>query len=348
MVAFRQRILFSIAALSLTIATAAADSSESKSDSKQPTVKSEHPVKTLGGMQYWGDLVWHHGWRIQRHVKTGHHRLLDPKNYRYKSGTLKECKLVLKQTSDEKKLGPMKGKAVILIHGILRSSKSFSKLSAKLNKEGFVVVGFDYPSAQVELNDQVEYLHSVIKSLEGIEEINFVVHSMGGLLVRTYLMKHKDQRDKRLKRFVMMGVPNKGAEMADLLKSNPLFKAVFGPAGQQLVTDPKTLIGKLPTPDFEFGVIAGGRGNDKGFNPLIPGDDDGTVAVQSTRLPGATDFILVSAMHSFLMWQADAMTATVEYLKTGKFRENEPARPISPDDESEKADSGAGDGRESD
>ena len=325
----RRRIFFVTIAFALTtVATATADSSRNKSaDSKQP-VKSERPVKTLGGMQYWGDLVWHHGWRIQRHVKSRQHRLLDPKNYRHKSGTLEECKGVLKQISLEKNLGPMKGKAVIMVHGILRSSKSFAKLSEKLHHEGFVAVEFDYPSAHVELAEQVEYLHSVIESLEGIQEINFVVHSMGGLLVRTYLMEHKGKRDKRIKRFVMIGVPNKGAKMADILQGNPLFKAVFGPAGQQLVTDPTTLIGKLPTPDFEFGVIAGGRGNIKGYNPLIPGDDDGTVAVHSTRLPGASDFILVSGMHSFLMWQADAMTATVRYLKTGKFRKDEPAHPI--------------------
>ena len=33
---------------------------------------------------------------------------------------------------------------------------------------------------------------------------------------------------------VMIGVPNLGAELADLLKQNFLFKTFYGPAGQQL------------------------------------------------------------------------------------------------------------------
>ena len=35
------------------------------------------PLPTLGGMQFWGDVTHRAGWRVQRHVVTGHHRLLD-------------------------------------------------------------------------------------------------------------------------------------------------------------------------------------------------------------------------------------------------------------------------------
>lgn len=313
------RRLFTVSLLAVTFSTGNADD---QLDSKQQKTT---PVKTFGGLQYWGDVCWHQGWRIQQHVKTGHFRLLDDSDHRHESGTLAECRTALSKIRKEKKFKPLKGKAVIMIHGIVRSSKSFGSMEKRLTKEGYLAVGFDYPSTQKPLPELAEYLHKVIESLEGVDEINFVVHSMGGLLVRTYLMKH---RDKRIRRMVMMGVPNKGAELADMLKGNPLFKLVMGPAGQQLVTDTSKLIGKLPTPKFEFGVIAGGRGNIRGYNPLIPGDDDGTVAVRSTRLPGATDFLLVSSLHSFLMANSVSMDSTVRYLKTGRFRANEPARPI--------------------
>ena len=36
------------------------------------------PIRTLGGRQFWADVDWFAGWRIQEHVWTGHHRLLDP------------------------------------------------------------------------------------------------------------------------------------------------------------------------------------------------------------------------------------------------------------------------------
>ena len=126
----------------------------------------------------------------------------------------------------------------------------------------------------------------------------------------------------------MLGVPNNGARMADLLKNNLLFKGVMGPAGQQLISEPAGFVKSLPVPDFPFGVIAGGRGTERGFNPLIPGDDDMTVSVASTRLPGAADFLLINTLHSFMMNNKQVIDATARFLKYGRFRANQPAQPI--------------------
>ncbi len=35
------------------------------------------PLPTMGGKQFWSDVRWRSGWRVQRHIWTGHHRLLD-------------------------------------------------------------------------------------------------------------------------------------------------------------------------------------------------------------------------------------------------------------------------------
>jgi pimeloyl-ACP methyl ester carboxylesterase len=281
-------------------------------------------MKTLGGMQFWGDVAHFHGWRIQHNVFFKQHRLLDPKNHRHASGTLEDCQKKLADIKKEKDLPPMKGHAVILIHGIIRSSKSFNKLAKELRQDGYTVIGFDYPSTQVEIAQSADYLHQTLESLEGVEKISFVVHSMGGLLVRCYL---KDHQDERIERMVMMGVPNHGANMADLLGNNLLFKMIFGPAGKQLGIN-GGFIDSLPTPEFEFGILAGARGKEKGFNFLIPGDDDGTVSVESTCLAGACDFATVPALHSFMMNHADAIAYTRHFLKTGQFRKDGEKRPI--------------------
>lgn len=286
-------------------------------------------MKTLGGMQFWGDVAYCHGWRIQHNIFFKQHRLLDPDNCRHAWGTLEDCQKKLEEIKKEKKLPKMSGHAVILIHGIVRSSKSFSKLAASLKKEGYTVVSFDYPSTQVEITQSAEYLHKLIQSLEGIEKISFVVHSMGGLVVRCYLQEHSDER---IERMVMMGVPNRGAELADILRNNMLFKVIFGPSGKQLGID-GGFIEKLPIPEFEFGVIAGARGKEKGYNPLVPGDDDGTVSLASTRLPGACDFTTVSSLHSFIVNDADAIAYTSHFLKTGKFRKVGDPQPIPREDE---------------
>ena len=149
-------------------------------------------------------------------------------------------------------------------------------------KDGHVHVPFEYPSTRVPLEQSAEYLHSVMESLTDVSKISFVVHSMGGLIVRRYLKQH---RDTRLHRMVMMGTPNNGAELADMLKGNFLFRTLYGPAGQELVTDSGGAIKSLPTPDFEFGIVAGGKGDASGYNRLLPGDNDGTVTVASA--PGS-------------------------------------------------------------
>ena len=280
-------------------------------------------AQTFGGMQFWGDVRFLRGYKIQRHVFTGHFRLLDKDNRRYQSGTLEDCLATLDQIRTVQNLKPDIGHAVIYLHGIGRTSRSMRPILDAMPIDGFVHIPFEYPSTRVPIAQSASYLHSLIESLTDVSKISFVVHSMGGLVVRRYL---KDHNDPRLHRLVMLGTPNSGAELADMLKRNMLFRAVYGPAGQELVTDPKGTIGSLPTPAFEFGIIAGGKGDEHGFNPLLPGDDDGTVTIASARLAGAADFLRIPKLHSFLMSDETAIAGVRCFLEHGRFSmEHEPA-----------------------
>jgi hypothetical protein len=127
---------------------------------------------------------------------------------------------------------------------------------------------------------------------------------------------------------VMLGVPNHGANLANILKNVSLFKAIYGPAGEQLCEGPDAYVSRLPTPDFPFAVIAGGKGTAAGYNPWIAGDDDGTVAVESTRLAGAADFLRVPALHTFMMRDPAVIAATRRFLETGALADNGVAQPI--------------------
>lgn len=293
----------------------------------------EPSMQTMGGRLFWGDVYFYRQWKIQQNVFTGHYRLLNGKDVRQASGTYEECRETLQKICEEQKLEPMSGKAVVLIHGIIRSSRSFDRMRKRLVEEGYQVFGFNYPSTRVPITDAARYLERALQSLEGIEEIDFVVHSMGGLVVRCYLMNCK-KPDPRIHRMVMLGVPNQGAGIADRVRGWPFYKVIYGPAGQQLVTDSEGLISKLPVPQFEFGILAGARGNPKGYNPLIPGDDDGTVELEHTKLPGAADFVTVAALHSFLMTHKAAIQYTVDFLKSGQFQPDGEPHPIPISEES--------------
>ena len=98
---------------------------------------------------------------------------------------------------------------------------------------------------------------------------------------------------------------------------------------KQLATGWEDLEPKLATPHFEFGILAGGKGDDRGYNPLIPGDDDAVVTVESTRLAGARDFRVLPVLHSFFM--NDKQSAGVDaagFSTHGHFESDDKRQPI--------------------
>ncbi|MBC8113769.1 MAG: alpha/beta fold hydrolase [Candidatus Saccharimonas sp.] len=299
--------------------------SVSLASSIRRTVEDEISMKTLGGGQFWGDVVFFHGWHIQQNVFTKHFRLLDEHDQRHAWGSLADCQARLKQIREEQKLPPMKGRGVVLIHGILRSAKCMSSMAETLGQAGFTTFQFNYPSTQVSIPEAAEYLHQTIESLEGIEELNIAAHSMGGLITRAYFAAHHDPRFRRV---VMVGTPNHGAELADLVHQNFLVRTAAGPGGRQLVTAREGLIPSLPAPKCEFAIIAGARHNPAGWNPFIPGDDDGTVTVESTRLVGAADFATVQTTHTALLRNRETLELTLRFLSEGCLCADRPARPI--------------------
>jgi hypothetical protein len=125
----------------------------------------------------------------------------------------------------------------------------------------------------------------------------------------------------------MIGTPNHGAERADSLTGTFPFDQLFGPAGGQLTTGPEGIAQQLPAKlPAEFGIIAGGTGDENGYSNSLPGDDDGTVTVASARLAGARDFALVRCRHTFLMDLPQVHFYTATFLRNGYFRS--PAREL--------------------
>jgi hypothetical protein len=287
---------------------------------------------TLGGKQYWGDELFFHQWRIQQNVLTGHYRLLDEKNVRQAWGTFGECKTALERIKIKRKLQPMKGKAVIVLHGICGTRSHMSSICQFLETNGgYEVFNVAYPTTQKEIAEHAKTLAQIIDNLDGIEELNFVGHSMGNLVIRHYLndldIAEKSRpagelpkKHPKFNRFVMLAPPNHGSGLAKYFADNLIYKSVTGDSGQQLGQDWAKIESHLGTPDFEFGIIAGGKGDEKGYNPIIAGDNDGVIGVETTKLDGAKEFVVIPAVHPFLQSNFLAMKYTLHFLKEGTFR----------------------------
>jgi len=282
------------------------------------------PMPTLGGHQFWADQLFFHQWRIQRNAGSGQCRLLDGNNLRHASGTFAACCAALDQIKQERHLSPMQGKAVIALHGIADSRGMMTSLCRYLEeKGGYKVFNVSYASTRQGIAEHAKGLASVVDHLDGIEEINFVGYSLGNIVIRHYFADHLKRNagkpDVRFKRMVMIGPPNRGSELATSLGENKLFELLLGKAGQELGPLWAWEASSLATPPMEFGIVAGGCGDDRGFNPLLPGDDDGVVTVVSTRLAGAADFIVVPALHNLLPREFKVHEYTLRFLQHGCF-----------------------------
>ena len=126
----------------------------------------------------------------------------------------------------------------------------------------------------------------------------------------------------------MIAPPNHGSIAATRLSDSTAFQVVFGESGRQLGDRWKELEKRLATPRVEFGIIAGGIGNNIGLNPLLPGDDDGRITVETTRLAGAADFRVVSSLHELIAHDPRVLDFTLRFLEEGHFVSPEEATPL--------------------
>jgi hypothetical protein len=293
--------------------------------------------QTAGGKQFWADVWFFHDWRIQCHALTGHYRLLDGSNRRHASGTYEACRDKMDEIRKRDKLPPMEGKAIVVLHGLFRTRSSMASLTSSLSKSGaYNVFCVGYPTTRGSVEQHARSLDNVVRSLEGISEINFIAHSLGNLVVRHWLhdfaaAERTLPQGQAFGRMVMLAAPNRQPKLATILVRGSVANFVAGPAAEAMATGWEKLEPKLATPHFEFGVLAGGQGDGKGFNPLLPGDDDGVVTVESTRLPGARDFRLLPVLHSFFMNDKRVHEYAIRFFEHGHFETAESRQPIEKD-----------------
>lgn len=214
-------------------------------------------------------------------------------------------------------MGGARCPGVVLLHGIARTSASLKRLERALQATGFASLNIDYASRSKPIAALADDIHPEVARFAKREApLYFVAHSMGGLVTRAYIAKY---RPARLAGVVMMGTPNSGSEVADLLSGYRLYRAFYGPAGLELTTQARP--DALPAVDYPVGVIAGSRFIDPVAGLFVlPKPNDGRVSVQSARVAGMADHIVVKTSHTGLPRHAIAIEQTIAFLRDGCFR----------------------------
>lgn len=305
---------------------------------------------TLGGMQYWTDHLVCHEWRIQRHVKFGQFRLLKPSNRVAQTGTYETCRQTFDLVRRQPDFPPIPATVLVSVHGLGRTRNSMSAIGKYVSeKGGFGWINFGYASTRAEIAENARALRTALDELASLKReqdahaestddsgirFHFLAHSLGNIIIRRMLSDIERDDPNRLRtawrvgRMVMLGPPNQGSAMANLLKNSHTFRLLAGSSGQDLGAEWDALRDRLITPQVEFAIIAGGRSDDQGYNLLLTGDDDLIVRVEETRLSGAADFAVIPSVHTYLMDRSESKEMALRFFQQGYLKAADERNPI--------------------
>lgn len=201
---------------------------------------------------------------------------------------------------------------VVLVHGLWMRGWVMGILALRLRRCGFRVVAFSYPSVRGSLSQNALRLSRFAAGIAA-PRVHFVGHSLGGLLVLQMLAEHPEPRAGRV---VLMGIPYSASHAARRLSRTALGRAMVGRGMAQWL--------RQQSPDSaarcEAGVIAGSRS--MGLGRLLgglPRPNDGVVAVEETRVPGARGHVVLRVSHSGMLLSAPVARQVCAFLKDGRF-----------------------------
>ncbi len=205
---------------------------------------------------------------------------------------------------------------VVLAHGLWMTGLESSVLRQRLNlKFDFDTRQFSYNSVRSDIGENADRLYGFIQDVDG-DIIHLVGHSLGGLVILNMLDRYPDLRPGRI---VCLGTPFLGCQSAE-----GLARWGFGVRlmGETTVGD---LLGHGTSEwngDRDVGVIAGTRGIGLGhFFTRLNQPHDGTVSVSETRLPGATDHVILPVSHTGMLFSQRVATLIAGFLNHGRFPE---------------------------
>ena len=211
----------------------------------------------------------------------------------------------------------------MLLHGLGRTARSMRPVERALTPRGYATLNIDYPSRVADIETLAAGVARQIDRWHAEGPLDFVTHSLGGILLRVAVARGH-LAATRVHRAVMLGPPNDGSELADVLPSVPFFGWVFqqftGPAGRQLGTGLRGVPGQLPPAPFDLGVIAGNRSYNPVFSAILGDANDGKVRVERARVEGMSDFLVMPYWHPLLMAAPKVIAQVVHFLETGTFR----------------------------
>ena len=152
-------------------------------------------------------------------------------------------------------------------------------------------------------------------------KVDFVTHSMGGILVRAWL---KDHRPANLGKVVMLAPPNQGSAAVDAYAKSGFSGA--GAGGKGTRNRPGQHCAAAGAGQFRPRRDRRRQIRQPILSSKLEGPNDGTVTVASTKTEGHEGSHNPAAGHTFLMNNPLVIAQVLTFLKKGRFDHGWPLR----------------------
>ena len=206
--------------------------------------------------------------------------------------------------------------AAVFVHGLWLTGAESALLRRRIAaSHGFHCHSFTYRTVGSSVQPVIQKLAEFVSRIDA-DRVHFVGHSLGGIVLHRYFVAAKDLPPGRV---VFLGSPTVKSKTAERVGRLPVFRSMIG----RMVTD------ELVQPtgarewrcDRELGCIAGTRPMGLGrFFARFDEENDGTVAVSETMIPGLTDHLVLPHSHIGMLFAQDVAEQVAAFVRTGRFQ----------------------------
>lgn len=212
---------------------------------------------------------------------------------------------------------------VVLIHGLHQSAWIMGPLAKRLQSKGFTTHQHNYHSLRDSIDQHSNSLNDWLTKNHNPEvPIHLVGHSLGGLVIRDFIARFPEWQ---IGRCVTLGTPHLGSTTAEYIKK--LVSPLVGKSYENALDGQNAPLKQ----GISLGVIAGNSPYGLGQFVLDyhkkkaklskpQRDHDGTVYVFETRLPEATDHIVLPVSHTGMLINQQVADQTAYFLDHGMFK----------------------------